>query len=261
MLSKFVCFMKLGPAWKFNLEVVWLYFYSESTGAVSDAFIDIKDAQWLLAHDIIPLDINSITPSQFVIYRFGVFIVRLLKETIGTPNVTLLLASSLPQNDYDRNMYRRSFFYQRAMNILFIRRERLESVGEFVMLIMHCLAHIKTGELKDDADPLFLRAFYKVKLVFGFCLFTRTPMFRSTIFPYFLEFSEQKSQAYYSNGICTDNLCNSRVDVSPRDCPVARAKAWRVPSWCHKVKNLCMQINHFLNTQLCLTLPAYCGTF
>lgn len=131
-------------------------------GAVSDVFIDIKDAQWMLGEDIVPLDINGITPSQFVIYRFGVFLTRLLRHSMGTPEVTLLLAASLPQNNYDKNMFRHSFFYQHAKKILFVRKERLESVGEFVMVVAHCLAHIKIEDLTDDSNPLFLREFYKV---------------------------------------------------------------------------------------------------
>lgn len=58
--------------------------------------------------------------------------------------------------------YRHSFFYERAKKILFIRKERLENLGEFVLVIVHCLSHIATNDLRDDSKPLFLRFFYKV---------------------------------------------------------------------------------------------------
>ena len=44
----------------------------------SKAYIDVKDAQWACKGDLVPTDINSLGPSQFVIYRFGVFLIRLL---------------------------------------------------------------------------------------------------------------------------------------------------------------------------------------
>ncbi|XP_030833415.1 uncharacterized protein LOC753555 [Strongylocentrotus purpuratus] len=143
-------------------------------GAVNDPFIDLKDAQWILGSEITPLDIDSISPSQFIVYRFGVFITRLLRMTLRMPDVTLLLASSLPQNDYKRNMFRHSFFYQHAKKILFVRHERLDSVGEFVMVIVHCLAHIKVNDLTDDTNPYFLREFFKgMKMICQDMFFSR----------------------------------------------------------------------------------------
>ena len=84
---------------------------------------------------------------------------------MGTPDVTLLLASTLPPNNYDKNMFRRSFFYQHAKKILFVRQERLESVGEFLLVLAHCLAHIKVDDLTDDSNAGFMREFYKVTIL------------------------------------------------------------------------------------------------
>ena len=41
----------------------------------------------------------------------------------------------------------------------------MESIGDFILVILHSLAHIKTGYLADDADPAFLRNFYRVRTV------------------------------------------------------------------------------------------------
>lgn len=55
-----------------------------NTGAdYSQLYIDVKDAQWLCRGDLVPADINSLSPSQFVIYHFGVFVIRMLKQTVG----------------------------------------------------------------------------------------------------------------------------------------------------------------------------------
>lgn len=127
-------------------------------------YIDIKDAQWLCRGDLVPVDINDLSPANFVVYRFGVFITQMLRKAMEAPEVTLLLASNLPQNNYERNAFRNSFFYEHARRVLFVRQERMESVGDFLVVIMHCLAHIKIEDLVDDQNPLFLREFYKVLL-------------------------------------------------------------------------------------------------
>ena len=125
-------------------------------------YIDIKDAQWECKGDLVPTDVQSLKPSDFVVYRFGVFSSKLLQKQNGLPQVTILLASNLPPNNYSRNCFRNSFFYEHSKNILFVRKERLVSVGEFVVVILHCLAHIKAGDLTDDNNPIFLREFYMV---------------------------------------------------------------------------------------------------
>lgn len=126
------------------------------------SYIDIQDAQWLCGGDLVPVDINELSPTNFVVYRFGVFVADMLKQAMKVPDVTLLLASNLPNNDYHRNAFRNSFFFEHARKILFVRQERMHSVGDFVVVIMHCLAHIKVDNLVDDNNPLFLREFYKV---------------------------------------------------------------------------------------------------
>ena len=57
--------------------------------------------------------------------------------------------------------FRNSFFFDRK--ILFMIQERMDtcSLGDFVVVILHYLSHIKTGDLKDDCDPFFMREFYK----------------------------------------------------------------------------------------------------
>ncbi|EDV28435.1 uncharacterized protein TRIADDRAFT_51343 [Trichoplax adhaerens] len=131
----------------------------------SGSYIDSKDAQWICKGDLIPVDINHLSPSHFVIYRFGLFVVKMLRQCAKFPEVTMLVASNLPSHKYDRNAFRNSYHYDRKRNILFIRNERLESVGDFIVVIMHALAHVKVGDLANDGNPDFLREFYKVRKV------------------------------------------------------------------------------------------------
>jgi hypothetical protein len=49
----------------------------------SRPYIDVKDAQWTCKGDLVPVDITQISSSQFVVYRFGVFVIKLLHQQIG----------------------------------------------------------------------------------------------------------------------------------------------------------------------------------
>ncbi len=133
-----------------------------SSNTQTRAFIDLKDAQWECTGELVPLDIDSLKPPEVLIYRFAVLTAQMLQRELDLPKVTIALASSLPLNNYSRNCFRSSFFYSHPQNTLFVRKERIESVGEFMFVVIHCLAHIKTGNLVDDNDPLFLRVFHQV---------------------------------------------------------------------------------------------------
>ena len=76
--------------------------------------------------------------------------------------IQLKVADDLSPNNYHNNAFRRSFAFKHATKCLYIRRERMTSVGDYVMIIIHCLAHVSVGSIEDDSEPLFLRAFYKV---------------------------------------------------------------------------------------------------
>ncbi|XP_039241441.1 uncharacterized protein LOC120324080 [Pipra filicauda] len=48
-----------------------------------------------------------------------------------------------------------------SKNKLFVLRDCLSSVGGFLLLLVHCLAHVSAAELHHDTSPLFLRLFYQ----------------------------------------------------------------------------------------------------
>lgn len=127
------------------------------------AYIDSRDAQWMsVGANVAMVDINQLSPRQFVVYQFGTFVVRLLRSRIATPAITLLLANHLPENDYIGNAFRNSYHFKPASGVLFVRRERMDDIGEFSLVIMHALAHIKINDMTHDTNPLFLDIFYKV---------------------------------------------------------------------------------------------------
>lgn len=63
------------------------------------------------------------------------------------------------------------FSMQSTENTLFVRRECLASVGSFVLLLIHCLAHITTGDFNQDSNPRFLGLFYEVLMTYTELLF------------------------------------------------------------------------------------------
>lgn len=53
-------------------------------------------------------------------------------------------------------------FSQNSENKLFILRDCLGSAGSFLLLLVHCLAHITAADFNQDTNPIFLRLFYQV---------------------------------------------------------------------------------------------------
>ncbi|KAG7281741.1 hypothetical protein CRUP_028055 [Coryphaenoides rupestris] len=98
----------------------------------SNRFVDVLDAQWACEGELIPLDVQTLTPREFLAYQHGLFLLKLLH--------TLKLE---------------------AEERLFVRRQRLQSVGGFSLLLLHCLSHVSIGDMSSDSNPTFQRLFFK----------------------------------------------------------------------------------------------------
>jgi hypothetical protein len=134
------------------------------TGADNtEPFIDVKDAQWSVSHgQLTPVRLEQLSHDAALKYNYGLHILQLLQKTFQGPDITLLLASAIPSNDFTHNAYRHSFFYQSERRILWIRLDQLEKIGNFVILLLHCYGHILTGDLANDMNAGFIKYFYKV---------------------------------------------------------------------------------------------------
>ena len=179
-------------------------------------YIDLRDAQWSNSDALRPMDVSKLSPSNLVIYRFGLFLSRLLKTRCDFPKVTVLLADSLPHNNYVKNAYRHSYIYEEDKEILFVRKERTESVGEFCVVVAHALSHIKIGDMRDDNHPFFLRHFYRALRVICTDMFfgraSHSPLAdisleapSSNTWEYALSLGRSKSEQY--------NVVSSLVDL------------------------------------------------
>ncbi|XP_060754032.1 uncharacterized protein si:dkey-103g5.4 isoform X2 [Neoarius graeffei] len=153
---------------------------AKNAGLLSDSrcpFIDFLDAQWDCEGELIKVKADTLNPREFLIYEHGQLLLQLLHTHRVAPAVKLHLASSLPTNNYHCNAFRNSFYYQEMDNTLYVRQQRLQSVGSFSLLLLHCAAHISTGQLSVDTTAAFQRAFFKVLQV---CL---TELFHARLEP------------------------------------------------------------------------------
>lgn len=53
-------------------------------------------------------------------------------------------------------------FQQGSGRRLFIRRQRLQSLGGFSLLLLHCLSHVALQDMSGDSGPAFRRLFFRV---------------------------------------------------------------------------------------------------
>ena len=119
-------------------------YYALLTG---EDFVDDKDKTWDGDKELKPLDINKLNARSLVIYKFGCHVAQLIARRCQHSPVNILLADSIPSNpQLSRNMYRNSFAFDANNRILYLRAARLETVGEYVLVLTHCLAHIKSGK-------------------------------------------------------------------------------------------------------------------
>jgi len=159
-------------------------------------FIDRKDREVFQASSEISeptiCDLEDLSTREVMLYRFGLALLQVLykngrafrgplfmpdsKEGVDQDKLLepplLLLATDLPPNPF-QTAYKNSFWYQHSANpvpdhpeegdahTLFIRRERLQDVGEFILVLVHTSAHIISRHW-EDRHPKFLELFHKL---------------------------------------------------------------------------------------------------
>ena len=153
----------------------------------SRSFLDVADAHWTRGPRLIQIAdaARVLTPSQFVVFQFGVDLAQLIQRTerdeskdefflaatisdssssssSRKADVTLRLAHALPPLARDepgaataassavaavgsRNAFRNSFHFDAEKRVIYVRKERVQSIGGFALVVVHCLAHIEVG--------------------------------------------------------------------------------------------------------------------
>ncbi|XP_046891896.1 uncharacterized protein si:dkey-103g5.4 [Hypomesus transpacificus] len=132
----------------------------DRSGVVS-SFVDVMDAHWECEGELIPLEVTSLNLRETLVLQHGLFLLGTLHSLGLTPAVSLQIAASLPPNNYHNNAFRNSFFYKEVEETVFVRRQRLQCVGGFSLLLTHCMSHIAVRDLSNDSSPAFQRVFFK----------------------------------------------------------------------------------------------------
>ncbi|VDI46614.1 Hypothetical predicted protein, partial [Mytilus galloprovincialis] len=129
-------------------------------------FQEDKDTEWDSDDVLQPVDLNQLNARTFVVYKFGSFVADLVASRCRHAPVTILLANKIPpNNELARNQYRNSFHFDANNRILYVRTARLDTVGDFIVVLVHTMAHIKAGDLRDDSNPDFLREYHRALAV------------------------------------------------------------------------------------------------
>ncbi len=94
---------------------------------------------------------------------FGKQLIKLFPSLHTGKPLSLVPANTLPPSFVTNNAFSNSYFYDHATNILYIHRNRLESSGDFGLMLIHAISHIivRPTNLSDDTNPDFVREFYK----------------------------------------------------------------------------------------------------
>ncbi len=123
-------------------------------------YIDAKEDEWISDTTFHPLDTSSISAREFVAYKFGCYIINSLVTHCNYSPVSLLIADKIPPNQWNYNSFLNSYSYDSHNKILYMRLERLNNIGEFILVLAHALSHIKAGASFMDYDHVFIREFY-----------------------------------------------------------------------------------------------------
>ncbi|CAM4616195.1 unnamed protein product [Lepidochelys kempii] len=100
-------------------------------------------------NSLITTDLASLSPRQFVVYRFGCTVIRLLSRACSHPAVVLMLAQTVPDQSYQRVQEALQSpgdsYYDATNRFLYICSARLENAGEFIAILLNAMAWIKAG--------------------------------------------------------------------------------------------------------------------
>ena len=85
-----------------------------------------------------------------------------LAEMVGIDAITINPVTSLPPSQLVNNAFKNSYHYNHDSKELFIHVDRLASSGDFGLVCIHALSHIKLSpnDLSNDNDPSFMSEFY-----------------------------------------------------------------------------------------------------
>lgn len=96
---------------------------------------------------LIPMDPATLSPHQFVVYRFGCAVVHLLTKACSCPALVLMLAQSIPAQGPDQALLPGfgDSYYDAINKNLYVHAARLEDAGELIAVLLNTVAWIAAG--------------------------------------------------------------------------------------------------------------------
>eukprot|EP01012_Entosiphon_sulcatum_P020572 TRINITY_DN2549_c0_g1_i18.p1 TRINITY_DN2549_c0_g1~~TRINITY_DN2549_c0_g1_i18.p1 ORF type:complete len:7257 (+),score=712.60 TRINITY_DN2549_c0_g1_i18:702-21773(+) len=173
-----------SPLWTKLLHIEQLLMDHIRSGTVHyNPYHDRREPEIAMTnHGLEVIPEEELDTPQFVAHQFAIFAQKAVQDTDPQlPRVLLRVARSLPAQVNSANAFCHSYMFDQGSKTLYLHEARSNSVGEYVMLLLHSLAHITAGDIgpsSNDANPEFLHAFYK--LILTVCeelFFVSTPHF------------------------------------------------------------------------------------
>ncbi|KAJ9462458.1 Cytadherence high molecular weight protein 2, partial [Diplonema papillatum] len=146
-----------------NIETMVRDIHKNTSGFVS-FYLDSRDQSQSCEGHVTVVPAASLKPEELVVFEYGNFVLQKLRKHTAPPlpPITVQVASALKQPAH-HTAFRNSFNWDAKTSTLYVRRGRLQNIGEYVAVLVHCTAHVAAGTIDqscNDADPRFLKQFY-----------------------------------------------------------------------------------------------------
>ena len=131
-----------------------------------------KDEPSPIGSTVVPMDDSEIALTEKARIEYG----KTLATLLGLKSLTIKIARQLPPSPTLGNAFAASYAYVSTEDTLYVHHQRLGSSGDFGLMVIHALSHIKSNphDLSNDADPTFLKEFYRNLRVLSQDLFKKS---------------------------------------------------------------------------------------
>ena len=109
-------------------------------------FKDLTEPQSGMEIQILPE--KDMTPQDKVRVEYGLK----LSTMIGLPDLKIVIAVELPISKINNNSFSNSYYYDDIENKLYVHSNRLVSSGDFGLVVIHALSHIKVRNVMKKID-------------------------------------------------------------------------------------------------------------
>jgi hypothetical protein len=142
--------------------------------AGSSYYVDEKPPE--VGHELSTLNDSEVALQEKSRLEYG----ALLASMVGLSRVKLVIARSLPAIPADMagNSFAASYRFDASKETLYIHEDKMTNSGDFGLVVIHALSHIKTngGDMSDDTNPAFTGEFYRNMKILSKDLYKRSVM-------------------------------------------------------------------------------------